>query len=262
LRDLLAPDPEGDVETPVTAASFGAVCAFAIVCLAFHAFSAQGWVPLLDSANLALHEAGHPLTGIFSSRLAVYGGTLFQLAFPVAVAVHFHRRGHEAGAAAGAVWLGENLLNVARYMAEFSKPRYGVDVLKVESPVNMKFVAGTRAFGGTAAYSRAEALAHFREAASAATKPFIYLSAGVSDEVFRETLELAIEAGTAFSGVLCGRATWQDGVAAFADQGYNVLEAWLAGRGAQNIEALNQVLAKGATPWWSIYGGQDNIEVI
>jgi hypothetical protein len=36
----------------------------------------------------------------------------------VAVAVHFHRRGHAAGAAAGAVWLGENLLNVARYMAD------------------------------------------------------------------------------------------------------------------------------------------------
>ena len=120
---------------------------------------------------------------------------------------------------------------VARYMAEFSRPRYGVDVLKVESPINMKFVAGTRAFGGTAAYSRAEALAHFRAAASAATKPFIYLSVGVSDEVFRETLELAIEAGTAFSGVLCGRATWQDGVAAFANQGYNALEAWLADRG-------------------------------
>jgi tagatose 1,6-diphosphate aldolase len=105
-------------------------------------------------------------------------------------------------------------------------------------------------------------LAHFRAAASAATKPFIYLSAGVSDEVFRETLELAIEAGTAFSGVLCGRATWQDGVAAFANQGYNALEAWLADRGAQNIEALNQILAQGATPWWSIYGGRDNIEVI
>jgi hypothetical protein len=103
---------------PVSLASLAAVAAFAAVSLAFHAFGAQGWVPILDSANLALHEAGHPLTGILSNRLAVYGGTLFQLAFPVAVAVHFHRRGHAAGAAAGAVWLGENLLNVARYMAD------------------------------------------------------------------------------------------------------------------------------------------------
>jgi hypothetical protein len=103
---------------PVSLASLAAVAAFAAVSLAFHAFGDQGWVPILDSANLALHEAGHPLTGILSNRLAVYGGTLFQLAFPVAVAVHFHRRGHAAGAAAGAVWLGENLLNVARYMAD------------------------------------------------------------------------------------------------------------------------------------------------
>lgn len=153
-------------------------------------------------------------------------------------------------------------LNVARYMAEFSKARYGVDVLKVEAPVNMKFVAGTRAFGGTAAYSRSEALTHFRDAASVATKPFIYLSAGVTDEVFRETLELASEAGTAFSGVLCGRATWQDGVPAFANQGDDALLAWLADRGVRNIEALNQVLVKGAMPWWSVYGGKENIEVI
>jgi tagatose 1,6-diphosphate aldolase len=152
--------------------------------------------------------------------------------------------------------------NVARIMAEFSQPRYGVDVLKVEIPVNLQFVEGTRAFAGTAAYTRQEALRHFREAASAASKPFIYLSAGVSDEVFRESLELAAEAGTNFSGVLCGRATWQDGIPVFARQGYAALEAWLEDRGVRNIEALNAVLAQGAKPWWTIYGGRENIEVV
>ena len=77
-----------------------------------------GWVPLLDSANLALHEAGHPIVGLFSERLESYGGTIFQLLFPAVVIVHFRRRGHDAGAAVGAVWLGENLHNVARYMAD------------------------------------------------------------------------------------------------------------------------------------------------
>jgi len=152
--------------------------------------------------------------------------------------------------------------NVARYMVEFSKPRYGVDVLKVEVPVNMAFVSGTRAFGGTAAYTRLEAMQHFRDAAGATGKPFIYLSAGVSDEVFRETLELAAEAGTRFSGVLCGRATWQDGISVYATQGYEALLAWLEERGVQNIQALNQVLALGAKPWWSAYGGKDNIQVV
>ena len=49
------------------------------------------WVPILDSANLAFHEAGHPLVGILSSRLAVYGGTLFQLGLHPWVAGQAHR---------------------------------------------------------------------------------------------------------------------------------------------------------------------------
>lgn len=105
-----------DDSPSVTPLAFGAVAAFALACLAFHL--AMGWVPLLDSANLALHEAGHPLVGILSQRLGVYGGTIFQLAFPLAAAWDFRRRGHAAGVAACGVWFGENLLNVARYMAD------------------------------------------------------------------------------------------------------------------------------------------------
>jgi tagatose 1,6-diphosphate aldolase len=147
-------------------------------------------------------------------------------------------------------------------MREFTQPRYGVDVLKVEVPVNMTYVEGTRTFGGTAIYSREEAMRLFREAASVATKPFIYLSAGVSDAVFRETLELAIEAGTPFNGVLCGRATWQDGIPTYATGGVAALEAWLETRGVENIRALNAILDRGAKPWWAAYGGKDNIEVV
>jgi tagatose 1,6-diphosphate aldolase len=152
---------------------------------------------------------------------------------------------------------------VTRYMEEFSKPRYGIDVLKVEVPINMKFVEGTRSFaGGEVAYTRKEAMAHFRNAAEASAKPFIYLSAGVTDDVFRESLELAEEAGTAFSGVLCGRATWQEGIPVFAKEGQAALETWLEDRGVKNIQALNEVLAKGAKPWWTVYGGRENIEVV
>jgi tagatose 1,6-diphosphate aldolase len=151
---------------------------------------------------------------------------------------------------------------VTAYMAEFSKPRYGVDVLKVEVPVNMKFVQGTRAFGGEAAYTRQTAMGLFQEAASAASVPFIYLSAGVTDEVFRETLELAAEAGTPFAGVLCGRATWQDAIPVYAREGVGALEGWLEDRGVQNIEALNAILRRGAKPWWTMYGGREQIEVV
>lgn len=152
---------------------------------------------------------------------------------------------------------------VTKYMAEFSKPQYGVDVLKVEVPVNVRYVEGSAANkDGQVAYSRAEAQEHFRAAAAVSQVPFIYLSAGVTDEIFRETLELAAEAGTPFAGVLCGRATWQDGIAEYGKGGADSLRTWLQGRGVQNIEALNAVLAKGAKPWWDFYGGKDNIEVV
>ena len=156
----------------------------------------------------------------------------------------------------------EKPAQVSRAMAEFTTAPYGVDVLKVEVPVDMAFVEGTRAFTGPAVYTRQDARRLFREAASAATKPFIYLSGGVSDAVFHETLELAAEAGTSFSGVLCGRATWQDGVPAYAKGGADALAAWLEDRGVQNITALNAVLAQGARPWWTMYGGIENIEVV
>ena len=150
---------------------------------------------------------------------------------------------------------------VTQYMREFSQPHYGVDVLKVEVPVNVRYVQGTKAnTDGQVAYSRGEAMEHFRTAAAASKVPFIYLSAGVSDEVFRETLELAAEAGTPFSGGLWGRATWEDGIPAYGRGGAPALRAWVSERGVQNIRALNEVLAKGAKPWWDFYGGRQNIE--
>src|SRR3989442_6710062 len=143
-------------------------------------------------------------------------------------------------------------------MQEFSKSQYGVDVLKVEIPVNPAFMAGSSAFTGEGvAYSLQEAIEHLRTAASATTLPFIFLSAGVTNEVFCEMLELAAEAGVKFSGVLCGRATWQEGIAVYGNEGIAALERWLADRGKQNILALNAVLARAATPWWDVYGGKD-----
>ncbi|HEV2274775.1 MAG TPA: tagatose 1,6-diphosphate aldolase [Acidobacteriaceae bacterium] len=142
---------------------------------------------------------------------------------------------------------------VSGSMAEFGKEKYGVDVLKVEVPVQMEFVQGTRAFQGEAAYTRAEALAHFRDAATNTHKPFIYLSAGVSNPVFIETLELAAESGTSFNGVLCGRATWKDGISIYAKHGAKSFEAWLKDQGVKNIENVNRGLLA-AHSWFDKVG--------
>jgi tagatose 1,6-diphosphate aldolase len=142
---------------------------------------------------------------------------------------------------------------VSGSMAEFGKARYNVDVLKVEVPIQMEFVSGTKAFKGQAAYTREEALQHFRDAASNTHKPFIYLSAGVSNPVFIETLGLAAESGTTFNGVLCGRATWKDGIAVYAKQGAKAFEDWLNTKGVENISNVNKAL-KSAHSWFSKLG--------
>jgi len=137
-------------------------------------------------------------------------------------------------------------------MAEFTKDRYGVDVMKVEVPINMKYVEGAKAFKGEKAYTKQEAMQHFRDAAAVATKPFIYLSAGVSNAEFTESLELAAEAGVKFNGVLCGRATWKDGIPVYAEKGPDAFRQWLATEGVKNINAVNAAL-KGATSWFDFY---------
>ncbi len=142
---------------------------------------------------------------------------------------------------------------VVASMAEFTQDRYGVDVMKVEVPVNLKFVEGTRAYAGQTAYSKREALDWFRRAAAVATKPFIYLSAGVSNAEFTESLELAAEAGIRFAGVLCGRATWKDGIPVYAKQGAAAFRAWLETEGVRNITNVNAGL-RAASPWFAFYG--------
>ncbi|HLW76550.1 MAG TPA: tagatose 1,6-diphosphate aldolase [Bryobacteraceae bacterium] len=155
---------------------------------------------------------------------------------------------HQGGSEKGVEYAKIKPQVVAMSMREFSKPQYKVDVLKVEVPVNMEFVEGTSSFKGEKAYSKAEALDHFRQAAGETKLPFIYLSAGVGNKQFVETLAMAGEAGVEFAGVLCGRATWKDGMPIYGKGGVKALEDWLAKEGVANIEAVNRALSA-ATPW-------------
>jgi tagatose 1,6-diphosphate aldolase len=138
---------------------------------------------------------------------------------------------------------------VTRSLARFSSPQYGVDVFKIGLAVNMAFVGEG---AGDFAYSREQAKAHLLRAGEAARKPFIYLSEGVSNQTFDEGLALAAEAGVRFSGVLCGRATWQDGVEVYARQGARALEEWLATEGVRNIGRVNQRLLA-ASSWFGFH---------
>jgi tagatose 1,6-diphosphate aldolase len=142
---------------------------------------------------------------------------------------------------------------VKRSMEVFSRAEFRVDVLKVEVPINAEFVEGSSVFKGQKAYTREQARQHFREAAAMAAKPFIYLSAGVSNPQFIESLAIASEAGADYSGVLCGRATWKDGIPVYARQGLKALEEWLQRDGVRNINAVNAAI-QSARPWYAKLG--------
>lgn len=138
---------------------------------------------------------------------------------------------------------------VNEMMTEFSKERYHVDVLKMEVPVNMNYVEGFAKSSDEVVYTREEALSYFKEQSEKTNLPFIFLSAGVSAKLFQETLYFAKEAGSDFNGVLCGRATWKDGVNIFVKEGEKATRQWLQTVGKQNMDDLNQVLNETASSW-------------
>ena len=85
----------------------------------------------VDGANLLFHEAGHVFFAVFGPVLGILGGTLGQLFFPIACAVHFLRRRSVVEAGAAVVWLGGNLMNVAVYVADARAqvlPRVGGEI--------------------------------------------------------------------------------------------------------------------------------------
>jgi len=72
----------------------------------------------LHLPNLIFHEAGHVILGLLGRFMAVLGGSLLQLAVPLILAGAFLRKGNPFGAAVCAWWAGENLLDLAPYIAD------------------------------------------------------------------------------------------------------------------------------------------------
>ncbi|MGX7776097.1 tagatose-bisphosphate aldolase [Streptococcus pluranimalium] len=132
-------------------------------------------------------------------------------------------------------------------MKVFSDERFGVDVLKVEVPVNMNYVEGFAK--DEVLFTKEEAAQSFKDQEAASDLPYIYLSAGVSAKLFQETLAFAAASGAKFNGVLCGRATWAGCVPVYIKDGAEAAREWLRTEGFKNIDDLNKVLAKTASSW-------------
>ncbi|WP_438468371.1 tagatose-bisphosphate aldolase [Streptococcus pluranimalium] len=134
-------------------------------------------------------------------------------------------------------------------MKVFSDSRFGVDVLKVEVPVNMNFVEGFT--DGDVLFTKEEAAQAFKDQEASSDLPYIYLSAGVSAKLFQETLQFAAASGAKFNGVLCGRATWAGAVEVYIKEGSEAAREWLRTEGFRNIDELNKVLETTASSWES-----------
>lgn len=135
---------------------------------------------------------------------------------------------------------------VIEAMRFFSDKRFAIDVLKVEIPVDMNYVQGFAS--DEYVYTQETAREFFKQQSECTDIPFIFLSAGVSPKLFQDTLDFAKQAGSAFNGVLCGRATWAGSTEEFKIKGSEAAKHWLQTQGRQNIDELNAVLVRTATP--------------
>ena len=102
---------------PVSSFALGAFLA-GLVLLGLVVRATDGFVPVLDHANLVFHEAGHPIFGIFGDTAGLYGGTLGQLVFPMVAMAAFAWRRHTLGVAIAGVWLFENFFYIAAYAGD------------------------------------------------------------------------------------------------------------------------------------------------
>lgn len=152
---------------------------------------------------------------------------------------------------------------VIRSAEEFSKPEYGVDLLKLEFPCDLKFTAeyAHGLFDGKyreAAYSLEKVRAYCRQLDAACSMPWVILSAGVEIEEFIENIRLTAEAGA--SGYLCGRAVWKGALDLYPD-----LEAME--EHCRTVARYNWVrcaaTAQIALPWFEHrrFGGRENARI-
>ena len=125
---------------------------------------------------------------------------------------------------------------VQRATNVFSNPKFNIDILKVEVPVDLSFVEGF----GDPIMKQSKAIKYFKDASDAAGDiPLVYLSAGVSFNWFKASIKMAIDAEVDCSGFMCGRAIWSEAIQVFGDNGEDALIEWLNKIG---LSRLNQLI--------------------
>lgn len=134
---------------------------------------------------------------------------------------------------------GKKADDVLASVEEFAGADYGVDVFKLESPVNGGDVPGV----GNEGWEDVQAV--FDEMGRLAGRPWVMLSAGAGKPQFRNILTHALRAGA--SGYLAGRAIWLDAFSSFPD--WDAIRAGLSGESVDYMKDLNTLTDVEATAW-------------
>jgi hypothetical protein len=115
--DDVSRKPRADAWLPVPGPILVALVAFFCVFL-YQLTRGGGMPPLMDDVFMPIHEAGHFLFRFFGMTASVAGGTLLQLLVPFALASYFAWQRQPQGVAFCAFFFFDQLLSVARYMAD------------------------------------------------------------------------------------------------------------------------------------------------
>ncbi len=134
---------------------------------------------------------------------------------------------------------GKKTEDVLASVAAFAEPEFGVDVFKLESPLNAQTVPGV----GQEGWEEAQAV--FDEMGRLAGRPWVMLSAGASKADFRNILTHAYRAGA--SGYLAGRAIWLDAFSHFPD--WQAMRRELENESVNYMKDLNRLTDAEAQPW-------------
>jgi tagatose 1,6-diphosphate aldolase len=118
---------------------------------------------------------------------------------------------------------------------ELTKPEYGVDVLKAEFPLNLRYA---EALG----QDPSEACQALNEASQI---PWVILSAGVDFPEFVENVQHAVANGA--SGFLGGRAIWKEAVRR------DDMDQFLHTTGVARLNQLAAIAEQEAAPWYTKY---------
>ena len=136
---------------------------------------------------------------------------------------------------------------VLESVREFAKPKYGVDLFKLESPL-----AGATLppCDGSPAHLAAQVwFDQMGEICKDAGVPWVMLSAGVTPKQFVQVMEYAYAAGA--NGFLAGRAIWWQAMQLFPD--LKASASQLRAEGQTTLDELGALTRKTATAWHADY---------